>query len=267
VWLYRIRINLLENSKTTIFVLIAHNVYVECGWLSVVQRNWRKMHFGTRRPFLGNCPIQSESPVAMSHTAAKARRRVGFSVVAACLAFAGATQAAPFTGSFGFIPGLVNPGGTASFDNSSLTMNSLETVSFGNGTFANESLATVTASTTPITGLSATPTAVNVPAFLSFALASQFSGQGAGNGDQYVFNLQTLSETTPGGFGNFLGTGILVDQNNVLDSTPATMTIGFTGTGNNFAGTLSAAVPEPATMGLLATGLGALSLRRRRSGR
>jgi hypothetical protein len=200
--------------------------------------------------------------------AGKAKFALGLVVAVACSVFAGSTKAAPFTGGFGFLPGLVNADGTASFDGSSLTMNGLDSVSFNNGSFGGESLATVSFSTAPITGILATPTVENVPAFLTFAGPSQLgSTYGQGNGDEYQFNLLTLSETSPSGFGNFLGTGLLVDNSGVLDPTPATITIGFTGTGNNYTGTLTAdAVPEPATMGLVAAGLvGALARRRRKA--
>ena len=185
------------------------------------------------------------------------KTKFAIAVTMACMAFAGSAKADPFTGGFGFLPALVNADGTATYDNSSLTMNGLDAVSYDNGSFAGELLATLPVSTTTITGLSAIPTPVNVPAFITFASPSQLGPTyGQGNGNEYQFNLQSLSETTPGGFGNFLGTGVLVDNDNVLDSTPAIITIGFTGSSNNYAGTLTAtSVPEPASTGLAAAGL------------
>jgi hypothetical protein len=194
--------------------------------------------------------------------------KFAIAVAMACMALAGSAKADPFTGGFGFLPALVNSDGTASFDSSSLTMNGLDAVSYDNGSFAGELLATLPVSTTTITGLSAAPTAVNVPDFITFASPSQLGPTyGQGNGNEYEFNLLTLSETTPGGFGNFLGTGLLVDNANVLDPTPAIITIGFTGTGNNYTGTITpTSVPEPATMGLVAAGLlGALARRHRKA--
>jgi hypothetical protein len=189
-------------------------------------------------------------------------------VAVACMAFTGSVKADPFTGGFGFLPALVNADGTATFDSSSLTLNGLDTDSYDNGSFAGDLLATLPVNTTTITGLTAVPTSEIVPDFITFASPSQLGPTyGQGNGNEYQFNLLTLSETTPGGFGNFLGTGLLVDTANVLDPTPAIITIGFTGPGNNYTGTITAtSVPEPASMGLVAAGLlGVLGRRRRKA--
>jgi PEP-CTERM motif len=195
------------------------------------------------------------------------KTKFAMAFIAACLVFAGSAKAAPFTGGFGFLPAFVNTDGTASFDASDLTMNGLDAVSYNNGSFAGEQLAIISLSTATISNLTAAPTPVNVPAFITFAYPSQAPyGTAPGNGGEYVFNLLTLSDSDVSGFGDFLGTGNLVDTSNVLDTTPAIMTISFTQTGNNYTGTVTPVVPEPATTGLAAAGLlGALARRRRKA--
>jgi hypothetical protein len=132
----------------------------------------------------------------------------------------------------------------------------------GGGTFASLLYDGLTCYSTAVTGLSTSPTAENIPDFFVFASASPVSpslGNG-GNGNEYSLTL--LSLTDQGG-GAFVGSGTLIDSDNVLANTSATLSLNFT-SGGNYSFSI-VAVPEPSAISLVVVGLlGALGLIRRR---
>lgn len=183
--------------------------------------------------------------------------------VAASLTFVNmATAQIYFTGSFGFTPW----GDSGAYSSSSLTLapvNVINTVA-ATGTFSTLLYDGLSGYATTLTGLSSSPTPENVPNYFVFASVSPISpslGNG-GNGNEYSFTLTSLTESSSG---NFSGTGMLIDANNVLADTPATFSLSFSSSYNYAASLAATPVPEPATMTLLA-GATLLGLSRRRKG-
>jgi hypothetical protein len=236
------------------------------------------MHFVSRISVSGFSLIQSN--LRGMHDAARARRRVGLlgktklavGGALACLAFAHAATAAPITGSMGVV---VNPfaASSASFTSSSLTLNAQNLITTAeSGDFATQIPAhsDLTASTTTITGLSTSPLADSIPNYFVFSTPDAIlATSGTTPNNRFDFNLATITETSFGsGAASFYGTGTLVDTTGAFDNTPATFTLSFSGSSNYSFTFAATAVPEPATLGLIGTGLlGALSRRRRRVAR
>jgi PEP-CTERM motif len=191
----------------------------------------------------------------------------------ACLAFAHVATAAPMTGSMGVV---VYPIGTpsSSFTASSLTLNAQNLITTAeSGDFAAQvpSLSDLTAYSTTITGLSTTPLADSISDFFVFSTPDAiFGSSGTTPNNRFDFNLATITETsfTSTSVASFSGTGTLVDTLGTFDNTPAQFNLNFSGPSNYSFTFAATAVPEPTTLGLVATGLvGALSFRRRRVAR
>jgi hypothetical protein len=236
------------------------------------------MHCVIRSRVWGVNPILSKLPAFELAVAAGARscgRLFGnakFAVAGAlaCLAFAHAAIAAPMTGSMAVVVyPLATP--TSSFTASSLTLNAQNLITTGStGDFAAQvpSLSDLTANTTTIAGLSASPLADSIANYFVFATPDAiFGGAGTTPNNRFDFNLATITEPS---LGVFSGTGTIVDTatSGAFDNTPAEFTLSFS-SASNYSFTIAAvSVPEPTTLGLIATGLmGALSFRRRRVAR
>jgi hypothetical protein len=114
-----------------------------------------------------------------------------------------------------------------------------------------------------ITGLSTSP--LDDPISHFFVFSTGYLGSGTTPDRRFEFDLQTITEDSysGNGIGDFSGTGTLIDNAGVYASSPADFTVDFSNA-NNYVLTL--AVPEPATAGLLATGLFGLWALRRRQG-
>jgi hypothetical protein len=110
-----------------------------------------------------------------------------------------------------------------------------------------------------INGLSASPLTDSINNFFVFSTGYEF-GPGTTPPNRFDFDLQTITED-PDGIGDFSGTGTLIDNGGVYGSSPAEFTVDFT-SANNYILTLD--VPEPATIGLVTTGLLGLWVFRRR---
>jgi len=163
----------------------------------------------------------------------------------ASLAFVTAANAQIFTGSMGVVVDpFVTP--TSAYTASSLTLNGLNLITTSEtGTFAAlvPAHSDLTAYTTTITGLSASPLADSIPNFFVFSTPDAFfATSGTTPNNRFGFNLVTIAETSAGVFS---GTGTLVDTTAAYANTPATFTLSFSGA-QNYSFTL-AAVPEPTT--------------------
>ena len=190
-----------------------------------------------------------------------------------CLAFAHAATAAPMTGSMGVV---VYPFGTPSdsFSASSLTLNAQNLITTAeSGDFAAQvpSHGDLTAYSTTITGLSASPLADSIANFFVFSTPDAIlATSGTTPNNRFEFNLSTITETgyVSTSVASFSGTGTLVDTLGAFDNTPAQFTLNFSGPSNYSFTFAATSVPEPTTLGLVTTGLvGALSFRRRRVAR
>jgi hypothetical protein len=135
------------------------------------------------------------------------------------------------------------------------------------------SLSDLTAYSTTVTGLSTSPLADSIPNFFVFSQPDAiFGSSGTTPNNRFDFNLATITETsfTSTSVASFTGTGTLVDTapSGAFDNTPAQFTLSFSGPSNYSFTFAATSVPEPTTLGLIATGLmGALSFRRRRMAR
>ena len=252
-----------KKFKTSIFVLIPHNGHVECARSKqlLIRKRVGKMHLVTRSRVSGVSPILS--------------RLWAFGVAGAlgCLAFAHAATAAPMTGSMGVV---VYPFGTPSdsFSASSLTLNAQNLITTAeSGDFAAQvpSHGDLTAYSTTITGLSASPLADSIANFFVFSTPDAIlATSGTTPNNRFEFNLSTITETgyVSTSVASFSGTGTLVDTLGAFDNTPAQFTLNFSGPSNYSFTFAATSVPEPTTLGLVTTGLvGALSFRRRRVAR
>ncbi len=191
----------------------------------------------------------------------KQLRFFGLSLGMISAIFVGAANANPsFSGTMGVSEGILVQAG--SYTATSLTLNDVNIVTAGaTGTFLTEVPfhSDLTANTTTITGLSASPLSVNIPDYFVFSSPDGLFGtQGTTPVNRFAFNLLTVT----GGAGYyFTGTGTFVDKSGVYADTPGNFTLTFSGA-NAYSFTM-AAVPEPTTLSLLVAGLlGVLAFRR-----
>ncbi|HEX3628138.1 MAG TPA: PEP-CTERM sorting domain-containing protein [Verrucomicrobiae bacterium] len=125
----------------------------------------------------------------------------------------------------------------------------------------------VTAYSSTISGLSATPLTVSISNFLLIGtpgpvLPPPFSqSPGTTPNNRFEFNLQTLEEPASG---SFVGFGTLIDTapTGAYSPTAAEIDLSFSGA-NNYSFVLET-VPEPTTLTLVLAGLGLLPLLRRK---
>jgi hypothetical protein len=133
------------------------------------------------------------------------------------------------------------------------------------GTFATAvpSLGDLTASTAPLSGIGSTPTIVSVPDYFLFSSPdATFSSSGSTPTNRFNFTLQSVEQTTPN---SFSGAGTVYDSTGTYDPTPAIFNLSYSGP-SNYSFTFAATpVPEPATFGLIAMGIGGLAMCRRRA--
>jgi hypothetical protein len=163
------------------------------------------------------------------------------------------------------IDGGMAVGGTGSFTDSSLTLNSPQFITYGTGDLSYLSLfAPLPVGTPTISGLSANPLSENIADYFVFASGTP--------GDNFEFTLTSLTETyyttSYGGLADFSGTGTLVDADGTYAVTPASFTIGFSGPTSESFSFDTAPVPEPTTFiagaaMLLPFGAGAFRMVRR----
>lgn len=164
-----------------------------------------------------------------------------------------------FDGTFGS----VNSGG--SFTSSSLTLSAENPVDAVSGDFGGilPKFSAVTAYTSAITGLSASPESVSIQDYFQIAMPATFgpyTGAGTTPVNRFDFDLATLTEVSYlGSMANFTGTGTLVDTMGVYADTPAYFNLSFSSPGvYSFSfGTMGVAAPEPGSYGYSA---GALTL-------
>jgi len=196
-------------------------------------------------------------------------KMVLIAVALAGLAFATAANASVMSGSMAVVVDPFAPS-TASYTGSSVNLNAQNLITTGEqGTFLSEVPAhsDLTADSATITGLSTTPLADSIGDFFVFSTPDAILGTlGTSPNNRFDFNLLTITEasyTGPSAGAVFTGTGTLVDTQAVYSNTPAEFTLSFPDGGGNYSFTF-ATVPEPTTVGLIVTSLGALALRRRR---
>lgn len=185
------------------------------------------------------------------------------------LALAGGARAQYLTGTLTGFPFDAFGNATAS----SMTLFYTNIVQSASGSFAgivpNDS--EVTTYGREIDGLSTTPTTISIDNFFLFSLQDRFGGYEAPGTtplNRFEFNLVTLTEDSyNSGTGQalFTGTGTIIDTTGAYQNTPGDLTVTFTGP-EAYTFSLEA-VPEPAAMSLVATGLlGLLAMLRRREG-
>lgn len=105
-----------------------------------------------------------------------------------------------------------------------------------------------------------------ITGFFTFSAPDTLVNSGTTPVDRFVFNLATITEAAYNSSQNadFSGTGTLVDTQGIYANTPAEFNLSFSGP-STYSFTLQA-VPEPATISLVATGLLAtLAFRRRKT--
>jgi hypothetical protein len=186
----------------------------------------------------------------------------------AALGLAGAARGQAVNGGLA-----VSPIGSGGATSSSLTLASSELITTATGDFltlgADDSI--LTASTGTVSGLSSTPAAESIADYFVFASASgfpsPFNGPGTTPSNRFDFELTSLAETSYNagtGVSSFSGAGTVTDTDDVYSPTPATFTIGFSSP-TNYSFTFGTVVPEPASLGILAISVGALTMRRRRA--
>jgi hypothetical protein len=158
----------------------------------------------------------------------------------------------------------------ASATSSSITLVTSNTIDFDSGGFAasvpTNSLLMVRGDLT-ISGLSTTPLSDSINDFFVFSYPAPGVGIGTTPFNRFDFDLSSITETSyTGGANNtatFSGTGTIVDTTGAFQDTSAEFTVDFEHP-SQYLITLEA-VPEPATISLVTTGLlAAFALRRRK---
>jgi len=167
-------------------------------------------------------------------------------IAAACMAFTSAAHAQNFTGG-------IAVGGAGSYTSTSLTLATTSLFESGDGTFAGLSFGLVAGSNPVITGLSGTQTLPLAPTPI-FEISSSTT-------PPYEYAFEMTSITPESIAGDYQGTGLFIDNQNVLTPTIATFTLGYAGPagqsdGYSFSASVAQAVPEPSSwaMGLICTG-------------
>ena len=186
-------------------------------------------------------------------------------VCAASLTLAGAANAQVFTGVLGIQEGSPQK---SSFTSTSLALDSTNLILSASGLFATQvpMLSDLTAYSSVISGLSSSPMNDPITGFFTFSAPDTLVNSGTTPVDRFVFNLATITEAAYNSSQNadFSGTGTLVDTQGIYANTPAEFNLSFSGP-STYSFTLQA-VPEPATISLVATGLLAtLAFRRRKT--
>jgi hypothetical protein len=124
-------------------------------------------------------------------------------------------------------------------------------------------------SSSSISGLSSTPTALSINNFLIFSYPEPGFGVSTTPVNRFDFNLSSIAETYTGNADDtavITGTGTIVDTTGAFQDTPGQVTIDFLHP-DLYQITLQA-VPEPGTISMVAAGLlGIWASRRRKSRR
>ena len=172
----------------------------------------------------------------------------------ASLAFGGSAHATLINGSIA-----VGADGSGSYSGSTLTLSPTNIVESGAGDLNIDFGSSVAASGAELSGLSSSATPESVSDYFEFAAPGILSSAGTTPQNRFLFDLTGVTETNAT-YGDFTGTGVLIDTTGALQATNATFSLAFSGPTNySFSlGTTGVAAPEPSTWALALAGMGGL---------